>query len=383
MTTEKSFFQIFENMDDPRDNRGKKYPLMDIFILALYGVLIGFEDFTNMSYYLKKREAELTKALGLAAGVPSHDVFSDVFRVLDIKKFMELFVEWTQCLIAEKTGKHIAIDGKAVRSATKKAANGNIPYVLSAYLCGQGISIGQKEVGEKTNEIPEIPKLLDLIEIKGCIVTIDAIGTQTEIMDKIIKKEGDFCLQLKKNRRSAFEDVELFFNDLRNNEKRQYEELSTYTEKTKDHGRIEKRTYRTYTWRETIRQLLNAEWGYVSCIGEARLSRTENGKSSEEIHYHLMSREMSGEEYGRCAREHWEIENSLHWILDIHFNEDASTANSGNSISNLSLLRKIAFNFTKLDEGMKKKTAKKKMIDFMADIELFKRFVFETIPKNA
>ncbi len=383
MTTEKSFFQIFENMDDPRDNRGKVYPLMDIIILALYGVLVGYEDFTNMSYYLKKREAELKKELGLEVGVPSHDVFSDVFRVLDINRFMELFVEWTKSLISEKTGKHIAVDGKAVRSAAKKAEKGNVPYVLSAFLCGQGISIGQKEVGEKTNEIPEIPKLLEIIDIKDSIVTIDAIGTQTEIMNKIIEKEGDFCLQLKKNQRAAFEDVELFFNDLKADSPKEYEALDSYTETLKDHGRIEERTYRILTDKANIKEILDSKWEHVACIGEARLKRTKNDEVSEEIHYHLLSCEMPAEEYGRLARGHWEIENKLHWILDIHFKEDASTANSGNSISNLALLRKIAFNFTKLDEGMKKKTTKKRMIDFMTDMELFKKLVFEVIPNKA
>ena len=383
MTTEKSFFQIFKKLEDPRDNRGKVYPLIDIIILALYGVLIGYEDFSNMSYYLKKREEELKRELGLEVGVPSHDVFSDVFRVLDINRFMELFVEWTKSLVSEKTGKHIAIDGKAVRAATKKAEKGSIPYVISAFLCDQGISIGQKPVGEKTNEIPEIPKLLDLIDIKGSVVTIDAIGTQTEIMNKIIKKKGDFCLQLKKNQRAAFEDVELLFNDLKTNCPKEYDALDLYSETLKGHGRIEKRTYRILTDKETVKATLDPKWEHVACIGEACLKRTKNGETSEETHYHLLSREMSAEEYGKLARGHWGIENSLHWILDIHFKEDASTANKGNSIANLALLRKIAFNFTKLDEGMKKKTTKKKMIDFMTDLELFKRFVFEIIPENA
>ncbi len=208
MENKKTFFQIFEKLEDPRDNRGRIYPLIDILILALYGVLTGFSDFTNMSYFLKKRESELSEEFGLSEGVPSHDVFSDVFKVIDIEKFMALFVEWTKNLVLTKTGQHIAIDGKAVRAAAKKAENGNIPYVLSAFMCGCGISIGQKEVGEKTNEIPEIPKLLDLIDITDCTVTIDAIGTQKDIMDKIIDKEGHFCLQLKRNQRSAFESVD-------------------------------------------------------------------------------------------------------------------------------------------------------------------------------
>lgn len=194
--------------------------MIDIIILALYGVLVGFSDFTNMSYYLKKREQELIAEFGLSQGVPSHDVFSNIFRVIDVEKFMALFVDWTKSLVTAKTGKQIAIDGKAVQAATKKAENGAVPYVLSAFLCGCGISIGQKEVGEKTNEIPEIPKLLDLIDITGCTITIDAIGTQTEIMNKIIEKNGHFCLQLKKNQRTAFEDVDLFFRDMEKIEKK-------------------------------------------------------------------------------------------------------------------------------------------------------------------
>lgn len=193
MIEQKSFFNIFEELEDPRNNRGKIYPLIDIIILALYGVLIGFNGFTNMSYYLKKREKELITEFGLSKGVTSHDVFSNVFRIINIEKFMDLFVDWIKSLAIAKTGKHIAIDRKAVRAATKKAEKGTIPYVLSAFMCGCGISIGQKEVREKTNEIPKIPKLLDLIDITGCTITIDAIGTQTEIMNKIIEKKDIFA----------------------------------------------------------------------------------------------------------------------------------------------------------------------------------------------
>ena len=182
---ERSFFAIFERLDDPRNDKGKKYPLIDIIILAIYGVLIGFHDFTNMSYYLKKREEELKEAFDLAKGVPSHDVFSDVFCTINVEKFMNLFVEWTKQLAYAKTNKHVAIDGKAVRAATEKAKKGSIPYVVSAFMCDCGLSIGQKKIEDKTNEISEIPNLLDLIDITDCFVTIDAIGTQTAIMDKM------------------------------------------------------------------------------------------------------------------------------------------------------------------------------------------------------
>lgn len=131
---EKSFFEVFSALDDPRNDKNKKYPLIDIIILAIYGTLIGFEDFTNMSYYLKKREDELIEKLDLSVGVPSHDVFSDVFRAIDVESFMALFIEWIRSLVEIKTGSQIAIDGKAVRAATKKSQGGRIPYIISAFV---------------------------------------------------------------------------------------------------------------------------------------------------------------------------------------------------------------------------------------------------------
>lgn len=377
---ERSFFEIFESLEDPRNEKGKKYPLMDVIILAIYGVLIGFVDFANMSYYLKKREKELKEGLDLAEGVPSHDVFSDVFRLLDVKRFMELFVEWTKQLAYAKTGKHIAIDGKAVRAATKKAENGKIPYVVSAFMCDCGLSIGQKNVGEKTNEITEIPKLLDLININGCFVTIDAIGTQTEIMDKIIGKGGHFCLQLKRNQRTAFDDVSLFFEDMEKNRHGDFEEMDSFRETQKDHGRIEKREYYIYGDEKEVAGMLDPKWVHVKCLGMARLTRDNEETVSKEVHFHLLDKHIGAEEYAHLARGHWSIENSLHWVLDIHFGEDSSTANADNAISNLALLRKIAFNFTKLDPAMEKKTTKKKMIDYLTDLSLFKKLIYEIIP---
>lgn len=377
---ERSFFVIFNEMEDPRNEKGLKYPLMDIIILAIYGVLCGFTDFTNMAYYLKKREEELITALDLKKGVPSHDVFSDVFRLLDVEKFMGLFVRWIQDVAYKKGGRHIAIDGKAVRGATRKALNGNIPYIVSAFMCDCGLSIGQKEVGNKTNEITEIPKLLDLIDIKGCTITIDAIGTQKEIMDKITKKDGHYCLQLKKNQKTAYGSVELYFKDLLSMKDRPEE----HQEINKGHGRIEKRTYRVATDESEISNVVPLEWKTVRCLGMAVLEReTADGKKSVETHYHVMDRAMTAEEYAGYARGHWKIENSLHWVLDIHFGEDRSTAREDNAIANLTLLRKIAFNLVKLDPKEAGKTTKKKIIDFMTDVEVFKRLIYEVIPEAA
>lgn len=379
---ERSFFDMFSVLEDPRNVKGRIFPLMDVIILAIYGTLIGFEDFTNMSYYLKKREAELTEGLGLTAGVPSHDVFSDVFRLLDIKAFMAQFVEWTKELVRAKTGKQIAIDGKAVRAATKKTEGGKIPYVLSAFLVDQGISIGQKAVGNKTNEISEIPKLLDLIDVKDCFVTVDAIGTQTKIMDKVLERGGHFCLQLKSNQKTAFESAKLYFDDLETKAPRLWEQLDCYKEPPiKNHGRIESREYRVMSDADDIRMMFGEAWEQVKCIGMARLVRRIGNEESSEVHYHLLDTPVIAEKYASLARGHWGIENSLHWILDIHFKEDASTANADAATENLALLRKICFNFTKLDPQLAKKTTKKKMIDYMTDLELFKHLIYDVIPR--
>ena len=378
---ERSFFDRFSVLEDPRNEKGRIFPLMDVIILAIYGTLIGFEDFTNMSYYLKKREDELTEGLELSAGIPSHDVFSDVFRMLDIKAFMAQFVEWTKDIVKVKTGKQIAIDGKAVRAATKKAEGGKIPYVLSAFLVGQGISIGQKAVGDKTNEITEIPKLLDLIDVKDCFVTVDAIGTQTKIMDKIIERGGHFCLQLKSNQRTAFESAKLYFEDLETNSPKLWEELDCYKEPhIKNHGRIESREYRVMSDPQDIKMMFGEKWKHVKCVGMAKLVRRIGNDESCETHYHLLDIPVSAEKYASLARGHWGIENSLHWVLDIHFREDSSTANADAATENLALLRKICFNFTKLDPQLAKKTTKKKMIDYMTDLELFKHLIYDVIP---
>lgn len=274
---------------------------------------------------------------------------------------------------------HVAIDGKAVRASAKKSAGGRVPYIVSAFLVGNGISIGQKIVGDKTNEITEIPKLLDVLDIKDCFVTIDAIGTQTKIMEKIIEKGGHFCLQLKNNHKEPFDAVKLFFDDLEQNVPRVFNSMDCYVKKIKDHGRCESREYRVLTDEKDIQVLLGDKWPYVKCIGMASLTRRAGEEVSHEVHFHVLDTAVSAEKYAKLVRGHWEIENNLHWVLDMHFREDASTANTDHAIENLALLRKIAFNFANLDDSMKGKSIKKKMIDYMINLDLFNRLIYEIV----
>jgi len=168
-----NLFERFEVLDDPRDVRGKKYRLIDILIMTIYGLLFGLKDFVNIADYMKLNEEYFTDLLKLENGTPLHDCLSDVFARIDCNKFMKIFIEWTKELVEKKTGKKISIDGKAIKSATDKINNGNIPYIVSAFIVELGISLGQVKVNDKSNEITAIPELLDLLDIDGAVVTID------------------------------------------------------------------------------------------------------------------------------------------------------------------------------------------------------------------
>ena len=211
-----NLFERFEILEDPRDVRGKKYKLIDILVMTIYGLLCGLKDFVNIADFMKLKEEYFTKLLKLENGTPSHDCLSDVFAAIDSKKFMEVFIEWTKDIIKNKTGKNISIDGKAVKSATDKINNGNIPYIVSAFIGEIGLSIGQVKVDDKSNEITAIPDLLDLLDIKGATITIDAIGTQEEIVNKIVDKEAHYVLPVKDNQKELRKQIKSQFESYNN-----------------------------------------------------------------------------------------------------------------------------------------------------------------------
>ena len=189
--------KIFYKLEDPRDIRGKRHELINILIMTIYGILCGYTDFTNLADFLKVYEEYFTNLLHLENGTPSHDTLSNVFSIIDSKKFMELFIEWIKEIINDK-GLHLSIDGKAIKSAKDKINGGNTPYIVSAFLSDIGLSIGQVKVDDNSNEITAIPELLNLIDIKDTIITIDAIDTQEDIVNKIVDLKCNYILKVKK-----------------------------------------------------------------------------------------------------------------------------------------------------------------------------------------
>ena len=280
----KSLINHFEVLEDPRDIRGKKHELTNILVMTVYGILCGYSDFTNLADFLKVDEDYFIQLLQLENGTPSHDTLSNVFAVIDSKKFMELFIDWIKEIIKKK-GLHIAIDGKAIKSARDKINGANTPYIVSAFLTDVGLSIGQVKVDDKSNEITAIPDLLDLIDIKGKIITIDAIGTQEEIANKIVSKEGNFILKVKSNQKDLLDDLVTYF-DLGLKEDSSSIAI-TETNWETDHGRSEKRIYYLSYEVDCIHD--KQKWKTVKGIARIDVHRIENDNETITKNYYILS----------------------------------------------------------------------------------------------
>lgn len=376
----KSLYEHFKVLEDPRDIRGKKHNLINILIMTIYGILCGYTDFTNLADFLKVHEVYFTNLLNLENGTPSHDTLSKVFAIIDSKKFLKIFIDWTKEIINDK-GYHLSIDGKAVKSARDAINGGNTPYIVSAFLSDIGLSVGQVKVDDKSNEITAIPELIELLDIKNKIITIDAIGTQEDICNQITsdEKKGDFILKVKDNQKDLKDDIQTYFNL---GLKRDDTEIAIWeTDYEKDHGRIEKRIYYLSYNVDCISN--KDKWKSVKAIGRIDVHRIENGVKKITKHYYILSKEFGMQTFMNVTREHWNIECGLHWRLDVIMDEDHSRNREGNSINNLSLIRKIVFNLVKLDKSMGEKlTMKQKMTRYISDFNNIENLIFNVIPSN-
>lgn len=371
-----NLFERFEVLEDPRDERGKKYKLIDILIMTIYGLLCGLKDFTNIADFMKLKEDYFTKLLNLENGTPSHDCLSDLYASIDSKQFMKIFIEWTKDILEKKTGKKISIDGKAIKSATDKINNGNIPYIVSAFIGEIGLSIGEVKVDDKSNEITAIPELLDLLDIEGATITIDAIGTQEDIVNKIVNKGGHYVLLVKDNQRILKKEIKSQFdsyNNLLGNP-----EVFHKSTVDKDHGRIEEREY--YLTYITSKITDKEKWKTVNAVAYMRVTRTERDETTITDNYYIIDNKIEIDKLIDAIGDHWNIECGLHWRLDVILDEDHSTNKVGNSIENLSIIRKIIFNLASLDNRFGKVPLQRKLTIYMFDFENIEKLIFEVIP---
>lgn len=371
-----TLFSKFEVLEDPRDIRGKKYKLIDILIMTIYGILCGLTDFTNIADFMKLKEEYFTELLGLEHGTPSHDCLSDIFARIDSKKFMEIFIEWIKEIIVSTDGKNISIDGKAIRSAIDKINGGNTPYIVSAFIGEIGLSIGQVKVDDKSNEITAIPELLDLLNIEGATVTIDAIGTQEDIANKIVDKKGHYVLKVKKNQKELNRDVKRQFNKFNNlygNDEIMYKKTIE-----KDHGRGEIREY--FLTYKTTEIKDKEKWKTVKALAYVKVQVMINDEIKVTDNYYIIDYQICINDLEKTIRDHWNIECGLHWRLDVIMNEDHSRNREKNSILNLATLRKIAFNLASLDTSFGKVPLQRKLTRYMLDFKNIEKLIFEVIP---
>lgn len=376
--------KYFLELNDSRDTRGLRHELENLIVMSIYAVLCGYTDAENMAFFMKLQEPYFTQLLDLKYGVPSADTLLRVFALISPESFMQAFYRWIKDVmqtlhIDNHTDiQQIAIDGKAVRAAAVKG--GHIPYIISAYLENYGLSIGQLKAGEKTNEIKEIPRLLKELEIENCVITIDAIGCQKQIARQIVEQKGHYCLAVKNNQRILYEEIEDYFTYA---EKEETEKLSFYKTVEKDHGRIETRTYITSS--EIYYITGKEQWKNLKQIGKVESIREIKGEKSRETRYYILDKDYTAEEMSKIVRGHWKIENNLHWVLDVHFQEDRCKVKQETAMQNLSLVRKICYNLMKLDKQFDKKkkmTYKKMSMLYMHNLKHIEELMFKKITET-
>jgi predicted transposase YbfD/YdcC len=336
-----ALLEHFANLPDPRIARHRWHKLSDILVIAVCAVLCGAESFPAIEDFGHEREDWLKQFLELPEGIPSHDTFNRVFRLLDPVQFQACFLSWMQAVAAATAGEVVAIDGKALRRSFDKGTTKRAIHMVSAWATANGVVLGQRKVDAKSNEITAIPELLDLLALTGCIVTIDAMGCQRAIAQKIVVQGADYVLALKGNQPTLEQAVQRFF--VTGPAAEVHRTTSAYAEQTgQGHGRVETRC--AWISDELEAELTAAAWPGLRSIGMVEATRTLAGETTVEQRFYLTSLPPDASRFARAVRNHWGIENQLHWTLDVTFGEDQSRLRTGHGPENVAVLRHIALN---------------------------------------
>jgi len=362
----------FGNLEDPRADHGRKlHKLLDIMVIAICAAICGADTWEDVETFGKAKKEWFKEFLGLPNGIPSHDTFNRVFNCLDPQQFQSCFMSWINAASQIIGGQVIAIDGKVLRRSHDQGVGKAAIDMVSAWATANHLVLGQVKVDEKSNEITAIPELLKALEISGCIVTIDAMGCQTEIAADVIDQEADYVLALKDNQGQLFEDVKLLFNDL---ESSNYKAYRYDYDKTvnKGHGRIEIRECWTISDPSILQHLRSSErWKELSTVSRIRSQRWIRDEKSCEDRYHIAS-VTGAKRILSAVRSHWGIENQLHWCLDIAFDEDRCRIRKEHGAENFAILRHIALNLLKQEKTCKRSIKGKRLLSGWDDTYLFK-----------
>jgi len=352
-----SLIEHFQDLPDPRVDRTKDHELIDILVIAICTLLCAGESFNDMEDFGQAKHDWFRTFLRLRNGIPSHDTFNRVFAALDPQAFLDCFLRWTQSLRQAVAQEIVALDGKALR----RALNGDqsVKYVVSAWAEDNGLVLGQLKVADKSNEITTLPELLRALELCGCIVTVDAMGTQKNIAKEIKEADADYVLALKGNHEVVHQEVKSFLEEAVAERDAQPLRLSIAAATLavletveKDHGRIETRRYYQSAALDWFAD--RAQWEGLQTVGMVEAIREIGAHRTIERRYYLSSLPLDVATFARAVRGHWGVENKLHWVLDVQMREDQSRARTGYAAENLATLRRLALNLLKRERTKKR-----------------------------
>jgi len=355
-----SLIEHFKDLTDPRVDRTKDHDLIDVLIIAVCCLLCAGESFNDMEDFGRAKHDWFKGFLRLRNGIPSHDTFNRVFQALDPKQFLECFLRWTQSLRQAIPQEIVALDGKALRRALNQDQSPK--YVVSAWAESTNLVLGQLKVEEKSNEITAVPELLRVLELAGCIVTLDAMGCQKKIAKEIIEADADYVLALKGNQEKVHEEMKSFLDRSLEQQQQQRPKgalvpkeamaLKSCETVQKDHGRIETRRYYQSDYLDWFAD--KAKWESLRSVGMVESTREVGATITVERRYYLSSLKMDVETFARAVRGHWGVENKLHWVMDVCFREDQSRARQGYAAENLATLRRLALNLLRPEKTKKR-----------------------------
>jgi predicted transposase YbfD/YdcC len=352
-----SFHRHFQDLQDPRIERTRKHPLINLVFIAVCGVLSGANSIAGIHEFAFDRRSWFARYLDLTNGIPSEDTLGRVLARLDPGAFEKCLLSWIQTVQEVTTHRLVAIDGKTLRGSADHERGRAAIHMVSAWATANKLSLGQVVVGEKTNEITAIPELLQLLDISGGLVTIDAMGCQRAIADQIRAGGADYLLAVKENQPTLYEQVkEAIAEEL----EQDAEDIEEHQTVEKGHGRHETRTYAIFPKPELVDPL--GLWRDLSAVGIAISERVDTqGRESMETRYYILSRQITAQEFAEAARGHWGIENNLHWQLDVSFREDQCRVCRDHAPANLSVIRRFALGLLKRETSCRKGIEIKRM----------------------
>jgi len=334
----------FAHLTDPRVDRTKEHLLLDIVVIAICAIIAGADSWVAVEAFGRAKEKWLRSFLELPNGIPSHDTFGRVFAALDPFEFQQAFANWIQAVSQQLKGEIVAVDGKTLRRSHDKGLGKNAIHMVSAWATAQRLVLGQRKSNDKSNEITAIPELLRVLALEGCIVTIDALGCQTDIAATIVHQGADYVLAVKENQGKLHEDLKDLFDGAAEVEFREVPHAHG-RQVTKDHGRLEIRECWVITDQEYLDFVRRQEaWKNLRSLIRIRTEVRRGRKRSEQTRYYISSLQATPLEMLTAIRGHWGIENGLHWILDIAFREDESRVRKDHAAENFAVLRHIAVN---------------------------------------